>query len=106
MFFSVDPMHDYYLQFWKKSITTSKTLQCPELVRVKHTTVRIFPGNTIHGGGFLNRESNGNYRIQLHVYSKSYPGSLTKNNFCHGYTINNVTAEHLNLYYFEKEKIY
>ena len=31
---SVDPKHDYYLQIWKNSITTRKTLQCPELVRV------------------------------------------------------------------------
>ena len=77
-FFSVDPMHDYYLQVWKRSITTSKTLLCPELVRVKHTTVRVFPGNTMHGGGFLNRNSNGNYRIQLHVYSKLYPWSISE----------------------------
>ena len=31
---SVDSKHDYYLQIWKNSITTHKTLQCPELVRV------------------------------------------------------------------------
>ena len=62
-FFSVDPMHDYYLQVWKNSITTSKTLLCPELVRVKYGNARIFPGNTIHGGGFLKREFNGNCRI-------------------------------------------
>ena len=103
-FFSVDPMHDYYLQVWKRSITTSKTLLCPELVRVKHTTVRVFPGNTMHGGGFLNRNSNGNYRIQLHVYSKLYPWSLSENNYCRGYTFDNVKAEQLNLYNFEKEK--
>ena len=58
----------------------------------------------MHGGGFLNRNSNGNYRIQLHVYSKLYPWSLSENNDCRGYTFDNFKAEQLNLYYFEKEK--
>ena len=94
-FSSVDPMHNYYLQVWKNSITSSKTLQCPELFRVKYDTARVFPGKIIHGGGFLNRESNGNYRIQLHVYSKVYSRPLDKNNFCHDYTFKNVIAEQL-----------
>ena len=102
-FFSVDPMHDYYLQVWKRSITTSKTLLCPELVRVKHTTVRVFPGNTIYEGGFLNRNSNENYRIQLHVYSKFHSGTNTNNHFYNGYNYNNVTADQLNLYNFDEE---
>ena len=51
-FFSIDPMHEYYLQVWKNSITTSKTLLCPERVRVKYINARIFPGNTIYGRFF------------------------------------------------------
>ena len=62
-FFSVDPMHDYYLQVWKNSLTTSKILQCPELVRVKHGNNKIFPGSTIREGGFLNSKSTRNARI-------------------------------------------
>ena len=42
-FLSVDPKHDYYLHK-----TIRKKLQYPELVRVKHDNVRIFPGSTIH----------------------------------------------------------
>ena len=99
--FSVDPEYDYYLQVWKNSITTSKPLQCPELVRVKYGNVRIFPGSTIHGGGFLNSKSTGNSRIQLHIYSKSHPGTDINNRYYNGYDFKNVIAEQLKLYSFE-----
>ena len=37
------------------------------------------------------------------MYSKLYPGVITNNRFCNSYNLNNVTAEQLNLYDFEKE---
>ena len=100
-FLSVDPKYDYYLQIWKDSITTRKTLQCPELVRVKYGNVRIFPGSTIHGGGFLNSKSTGNARVQLHIYSKIHSGADINNRYYNGYDFNNVIAEQLKLYNFE-----
>ena len=87
-FLSADPKHDYYLQIWKNSTTKHKTLQCPELVRVKHGFVRIFPGSTIHGGGFLNSKSTGNARIQLHVYKQNYPKAEISNRYFKDYDFN------------------
>ena len=52
-FLSVDQFNDYYLQVWKKSTSSSKSLQNPELVRVLYRHMRIFPGTTIHGGVFF-----------------------------------------------------
>ena len=101
---SVDPKHDYYLQIWKNSTTKCKTLQCLELVRVKHGFVRIFPGSTIHGGGFLNSKSTGNARIQLHVYKQKYPMAQINNRYFKDYDFKNVTAEQLTFYNFEQSK--
>ena len=95
-FLSVDLKHDYYFKIWKNSTTTRKTLQCPELVRVKHSNVRIFPGSTIHGRGFLNSKSTGNVRIQLHIYSKCYSRDEINNRYFKDYNFKNVTAEQLN----------
>ena len=88
----------------KNSTTTRKILQCPELVRVKHGNVRIFPSSIIHGGGFLNSKSIGNARIQLHVYLKSHSGSNINNRYFKDYNFKNVTAEQLKLYKFEQSK--
>jgi len=104
-FLSVDPKHDYYLQIWKNSTTKRKTLQCPELVRVKHGFVRIFPGSTIHGGGFLNSKSLGNARIQLHVYKQNYHKALINNRFFKNYDFNNVTDNQLRLYNFHQPNV-
>ena len=104
-FLSVDPKHDYYLQIWKNSTTRCQTLQCPELVRVKHGFVRIFPGSTIHGGGFLNSNSLGNARIQLHVYKQNYHEALINNRFFKNYDFNNVTDNQLRLYNFHQPNV-
>ena len=67
-FFLVDQSNNYYLQVWKNSTFSSKILQNPELVRVAYRYMSIFPGTTMHGGGFKNLHSIGNYRIHLHIY--------------------------------------
>ena len=103
-FLLVYPKHDYYLQIWKNSTTTRKTLQCSELVRVKHGNIRIFSGSTIHGEGFLNSKSTGNARIQLHVYKKSHSGANINNRYFKDYDFKNVTAKQLKLYNFEQSK--
>ena len=46
-FFSVDQSNDYYLQVWKNRVSSSKTLQNTELVRVAYRYMSIFPGTTI-----------------------------------------------------------
>ena len=104
MFLSVDPKHDYYLQIWKSSITTRSILQCPELVRVKYSNIRIFSGSNIHGGGFSNSKTKGNARMQLYIYSKSHSGADISNCFYNGYNFTNVTSEQLKVYNFEQAK--
>ena len=71
---------------------------------MKYGNVRIFPGSTIHEGGFFNPKSKGNTRIQLHIYSKSHSGADINNRFYNGYNFKNVTAEQLKLYNFEQAK--
>ena len=72
MSFSVNQYNDYYLQVWKNSKSSSRTLHNPEHVIVAYESMRIYTDNTIHGGGFKIFNSVGNYRIQLHLYDK-YP---------------------------------
>ena len=103
-FFSVDQSNDYYLQVWKNSISSSRTLQNPELVRVAYTSMRISPGTTIHGGGFKNLNLIGNYRIQLHIYDEYPHYDITKNIYYKHYTFSNVTNKQLDLYRFEEVK--
>ena len=93
MHFSVDPCSDYYLQVWKNSISSSKTLQNPELVRVKYGTMRMFPGSTIHGGGFKNLNSKGNSRIQLYTVDSCPSRSYFKNHYYNEYKYKNVTKK-------------
>jgi len=84
-----------------KNTSLSNTLQNPELVRVPYRHMRIFPGNTIHSGGFKNQESIGNYRIQLHIYDKYPSCALTTNVYCNHYKFRNVIDQQLDLYRFE-----
>ena len=43
----------------------SKTvMDKPDLIRIRYGQLRIFPGDFIHGGGFNNTGSDGNFRIQ------------------------------------------
>ena len=55
----------------------------------------IFPGNTIHGSGFKNLNSIGNYRIQIHIYDKYPHFSFTKNVYYKYYTFSNATKSSL-----------
>ena len=71
---------------------------------MKYGNVGIFPGSTIHEGGFFNPKSKGNTRIQLHTYSKNHSGVDINNRFYNGYNFKNVTAEQLKLYNFEQSK--
>ena len=64
--------------------------------------MRIFPGTTIHGGGFKNLNSIGNYRIQLHIYDEYPLYSITKNVYYKHYSFSNVTDKQLDLYRFEE----
>jgi len=105
-FLSVDQSNDYYLQVWKKITSSSKSLQNPELVRVPYKHMRIFPGTTIHGGGFKNLHSKGNFRIQLHIYNEYPYDSMTKNVYCKNYTFSHVTVKQLELYRFEELQTY
>ena len=105
-FLSVDQSNDYYLQVWKKITSSSKSLQNPELVRVPYKHMRIFPGTTIHGGGFKNLHSIGNFRIQLHIYNEYPYNSMVKNVYCNNYTFSHVTAKQLDLYRFEELQTY
>ena len=63
-YFSIDAYHDYYLQEWTK-MDNRTVLNKPEFIRIRYGNMRIFPGNFIHGGGFKNTISDGNFRIQL-----------------------------------------
>ena len=63
-YFSIDPNHDYYLQGWTKQENRT-VLNTPDLIRIRYGNMRIFPGDFIHGGGFKNTRSTGNFRIQL-----------------------------------------
>ena len=47
--FLVDQSNNYYIQVWKNSISSSRTLQNPELVRVAYKSMRFFSGITTHG---------------------------------------------------------
>ena len=70
--FSVDEMHDYYLQAWKcKSIYDTWKLADPDLVRIRYQSMRIFSGNFIHGEGFSNEISTGDFRIQLMIMDRN-----------------------------------
>ena len=40
-------------------------LDKPDLIRIRYGQMRIFPGDFIHGGGFKNTKSDGNFRMQL-----------------------------------------
>ena len=101
-FLSVDPYNRYYLQVWKNDISSSKTLQNPELVRVKYGNMRICPGSIIHEGGFENLESKGNFRIQLHIFGRFHSRAYFKNHYYNEYKYNNVTKDQLKLYRFEQ----
>ena len=67
MISSVDQCNDYYLRVWKNSISSSKTLQNPELVRVTYRSMRFFPGSAIHGGEFKKIEFQ-----RIFLYSVTY----------------------------------
>ena len=64
--------------------------------------MRIFPGTTIHGGGFKNLHSIGNYRIQLHIYDEYPYNAMTKNVYFKHYSFSNVTDKQLDIYIFEE----
>ena len=49
--FLVDQSNYYYIQVWKNSISSSRTLQNPELVRVAYKSMKFFSVNTTHGSG-------------------------------------------------------
>ena len=76
-------------------------MQNPELVRVPYRHMRIFPGTTIHGGGFKNLDSIGSYRIQLHIHDKYPKNAFTTNVYYKHYMFSNVTDKQLELYRFE-----
>ena len=67
-FFSVDEIHDYYLQAWE-CLSKSDTFKLAEsdLVRIRYQNMTIFPSNFIHGEGFTNKNSTRNSRIQLMI---------------------------------------
>ena len=71
-FFSVDEIHEYYLQAWE-CLSKTDTFKLPELdlVRIRYQSMRIFPGNFIHGEGFSNEISNENFRIQLTIMDRN-----------------------------------
>ena len=62
--FSVDGMHDYYLQAWE-NLLKADTFKLTEsdLVRIHHQNMRVFPGNSIHGERFRNETSTSNSRL-------------------------------------------
>ena len=106
MLFSVDQCNNYYLQVWKNSISSSKTLRNPELVRVRYRSMRNFPGYTIHGGGFKNLNVKGNFRIQLHIYDSCPYQVYFTNNYYNKYKYNNVTIyPFLNGHWFESLRV-
>ena len=71
-FFSIDEIHDYYLQAWEcLSKTDTIKLVEPDLVRIRYQNMRIFPDNFIHREGFRNVISTGNFRIQLMIMDRN-----------------------------------
>ena len=100
-YFSIDPHHDYYLQGWTKMDNRS-VMNTPDLIRIRYGNMRIFPGDFIHGGGFKNTRSTGNFRIQLLVIDK---GHKLYNPFNYPNHIDyvNVTDKELSCYNFEEE---
>ena len=105
-FLSVDPYNRYYLQVWKNGISSSKTLQNPELVRVKYGNMRICPGSIIHEGGFENLESKGNFCIQLHIFDRFHSRPYFKNHYYNEYKYINVTKDQFKLYRLEQGKTF
>ena len=77
-------------------------MQNPELVRVAYRYISILPGTTIHGSGFKNLHSIGNYRIQLHIYDEYPNNDMTKNVYYKHYIFRTVTDKQLHLYRFKK----
>ena len=66
--FSVDEMHDYYLQAWEcLSKTNTFKLAEPDLVRIRYQNMRNVFVNFIHGEGFRNEISTSNFCIQLMI---------------------------------------
>ena len=66
--------------------------------------MRFFSGSTIHGGGFINLNSNENFRIQLHVYGSFSHHTYITNVYYNKHKYSNVTKKQLELYNFEIEK--
>ena len=66
--------------------------------------MRFFPGSTIHGDGFKNLHSKGNFCIQLHIYDSCPYHTYITNVYYNKYKYSNVTRKQLELYNFEEEK--
>ena len=103
-FFSVDEIHDYYLQTWE---CLSKSGTCklaePDLVRIRYQNMRIFPGNLIHGEGFRNEISNGNSRIQLMIMDRIMKVSNCKIFYHNKFEYDQITAKDGKYYRFQVE---
>ena len=61
-YFSIDSCHDHYLQGLTK-MDNRTVLDKSDLIRIRYGQMRMIPGNFIHGGGFKNTNSDGNFRI-------------------------------------------
>ena len=61
-YFSIDACHNYYLQGWT-TMESKTVMDKPDLIRIRYGQVRIFPSDFIHGGGFNNTGSDGNFRM-------------------------------------------
>jgi len=95
-YFSIDPHHDYYLQGWTK-MDNSTVMNTPDLIRIRYGNMRIFPGDFIHGGGFKNTSSSGNFRIQLLIIDDGH--KLYKpSNYSNDIDYVNVTDRELSCY--------
>ena len=70
-FFSLEENFNYYLLLWYMSDNASvKTLSDGKLCQIPTNFLSIFPGNTIHGGGFRTLNSSSNFRVQPVITSR------------------------------------
>ena len=63
-YFSIDAYHDYHLQGWT-NMESNTVIDKPDLSRIRYGQILMFPGGFIHGSGFDNIGSDGDFRIQL-----------------------------------------
>ena len=103
-FFSLDEIHDYYLQVWEYLSKTSKfNLAEPDLVRIRYKNMRIFFGNFIHGEGFRNEISPGNSFIQLIIMDRNIRFSKCKIFYNDKFEYGQVTEKDMKDYRFQIE---